>query len=70
MTIGQRIRARRVARIWSQDVLADLCGVTKNDVSRWETGKHLPSAEAVRTLANALDITTDWLLGAHERNGQ
>lgn len=37
------VRDARKARGWTQDQLGDAIGVTKGNVSHWETGKHDPS---------------------------
>lgn len=41
--IGKWVAAARAARGWTQDQLGERVGVTKANVSHWETGKHEPS---------------------------
>ena len=41
--IGGWIAQARKARGWTQDQLGERLGVTKANVSHWETGKHEPS---------------------------
>lgn len=61
--IANRIAARRIWLKLSQEELAGIAGTTQKQISRFETGKHAPSADMLVALANALDTTTDWLLG-------
>lgn len=42
--LGQLIRSARTARGYSGTTLADLCGVERQAVSNWETGKNWPAA--------------------------
>ena len=41
--LGNWIRSARASKGWTQDQLGDAIGVTKANVSHWETGKHEPS---------------------------
>ena len=41
-------------------------GVTKCSIIAYEKGIRLPSSFALVALADALDISTDWLLGRRE----
>lgn len=45
--LGSWLRAARESRGWTQDRLGDALGVTKQNVSHWETGKHEPSFEQI-----------------------
>ena len=38
MTIGEKIQNMRKARGWSQEELAEHIGVSRQAVSRWESG--------------------------------
>lgn len=64
--IGERIKQLRRAKQYTQDQLASLLGVTKQQVYRWEVGENEPSGDAIIRLAQELDVTTDYLLGATE----
>lgn len=65
---GERVREARLRLGLSQDALAiklQLLGlqIGQMAVSRIETGKRLVPDFELPILAEALDVTTDWLLG-------
>ena len=47
----------------SQDELAKMIFVTRQAVSRWETGETLPSVDALRLLSQVFNVSIDELLG-------
>lgn len=62
-----RLRKLRERRRVSRRVLADLCGVSKSTMSRYERGEQEPAARVVVELADYFDVTTDYLLGRPEK---
>ena len=62
-TIGERIAEARQRRGWTQSDLAARAGSSAATVSQWETGHRTPGAPALVALADALEVTADWLLG-------
>jgi transcriptional regulator with XRE-family HTH domain len=62
-TLGDRIREAREARKLTQVALAARLETTQGVVSMWETGARQPTIKGLASLATALDVTTDWLLG-------
>lgn len=48
----------------SQEELADKVYVTRQAVSRWETGETVPNAEALKLLSKVFDVSINTLLGA------
>lgn len=59
----ERLKAARDLRELSQSQLADRAGLQASAVSHFETGSRKPSFDNLRRLADALDVTTDYLLG-------
>jgi transcriptional regulator with XRE-family HTH domain len=59
--VGERIRAAREAKGWSQAELAAGLGVTVTTISRWERGTSAPQRAALRALSRALDCSHDLL---------
>lgn len=60
--IGQGISDRRKQLGLSQEELARKIGVTRQAVSRWESGTALPSVDNMVELSRALEISVDELL--------
>jgi len=55
--------AREQFRKWSQSDLAARAGLPPSSIAHFETGSRKPSFDTLRRLANALEVTTDYLLG-------
>lgn len=50
----------------SQEALAELIGVSRQAVSKWETGDATPEVNKLSLLANAFGVTADWLISEDE----
>ncbi len=61
--IADRLKTRRAALDLSQYELADASGIARTRIADYEQGRHEPSLDALLLLADALDVSTDWLLG-------
>ncbi|MBI1788112.1 MAG: helix-turn-helix transcriptional regulator [Acidobacteria bacterium] len=59
----ERLRAAREKRGLSQGDLANRARLQASAISHFETGTRKPSFDNLRRLADALDVTTDYLLG-------
>jgi transcriptional regulator with XRE-family HTH domain len=62
MPIGERIKTLRAERRWSQGDLAAKISADPGQISRYENGHIAPSADAIVRLAEALDVSCDYLL--------
>ena len=62
MSLGERIASYRKKAGYSQEGLAEQLGVSRQAVSKWETGEATPDAERIIALAKVLGVTTDALL--------
>jgi transcriptional regulator with XRE-family HTH domain len=60
--IGRNIAALREQRGWRQKELAPRLGVTRSGLSKWESGEHPPSVEALVKMAEVLEVTLDELV--------
>lgn len=60
--LGSRIRQARMERNMSQLDLAEACGISVPYVSDIERGKKCFSVDILLRLAQALQISADWLL--------
>ena len=58
-----RLKQARSIKDISQSELADRAGLQVSAISHFETNARKPSFDNLRRLADALDVTTDYLLG-------
>lgn len=66
MGIGRNIQIARENEGLSQDQLARLCELHPSSISFFETGKRTPVARTIVKLAEAMNVTTDELLGRRD----
>ena len=57
----------RIGKGLSQEELAEKVFVTRQAVSRWETGETIPNAETLKLLSGVFDVSINTLLGAPRR---
>ena len=62
MSLGERIAYYRKKAGYSQEGLAEQLNVSRQAISKWETGEATPDAERIIALAAVLGISTDTLL--------
>ena len=62
MTLREKLIVLRDRAGLSQMELADRLGVSRQAVSRWETGEAVPDTEKVIQLSRIFHVTTDYLL--------
>ncbi|MGH3372692.1 MAG: helix-turn-helix domain-containing protein [Nocardioidaceae bacterium] len=62
MVLGQRIKELRREAGWSQGELGERIGTDSQRVSRHENGRITPSVDALVRIAEALDVSVDYLL--------
>jgi len=62
MIFGERLKKEREKRGWSQHDLAEKIHVSRQSVSKWETGKNYPSIEMIIPLSDLFNVTIDELL--------
>ncbi|AUB62333.1 transcriptional regulator [Bacillus cereus] len=66
MIFSERLKEEREKRNWSQNDLAEKIHVSRQSVSKWETGKNYPSIEIIIHLSDLFGITIDELLRSDE----
>ena len=67
MTIGDRIRKRRLELKWSQRELAKRTDTRQATIADLERGAQKETSTAlIRRLARVLGVTSDWLIGMYE----
>lgn len=67
--IGVRIKKRRKELHLTQVQIKELCGISNGNLSDFENGNRLPSANALIALSKSLRVSVDWILtGENYRN--
>ena len=66
MSLGERIKEQRKSSGLSQEKLAEFVGVSRQAVTKWETGQSAPSTENLFKLAEIFGTTVDILLASDE----
>ena len=64
MTLGEKIQQLRKVSGFSQEQLAELVGVSRQAISKWETDQSAPEIEKVLLLSKVFSVSTDELLGS------
>lgn len=69
MILSEKIYMLRKKKGWSQEELAERLGVSRQSVSKWESGASLPDLNRVLELSRIFQVTTDFLLKDEEPGG-
>ncbi|MGU3373093.1 helix-turn-helix domain-containing protein [Bacillus mycoides] len=62
MFFGNKLKKEREKKGWSQEYLATKIHVSRQSVSKWETGKNYPNIGVIIDLSDLFGITIDELL--------
>ena len=62
MTFGEKLQQLRKGRGWSQERLAEEIPISRQAVSKWESGAAAPDTENVVRLSAIFGVSTDYLL--------
>lgn len=62
MTIEERIQELRKSKGLSQEQLAETLGVSRQAVSKWESGQSMPEVEKLLAMSSLFDVSTDYIL--------
>ena len=62
MKVSERIKELRIEREWSQEQMAERLGVSRQAITKWETGAGAPDIENLMAIAQLFGVTTDSLL--------
>ena len=66
MKLHEKIYSQRKLKGLSQEELAEKLGVSRQAVSKWETGEALPEITKLKGLSEVFGVTTDFLLNDNE----
>ena len=62
MSLSEKIVYLRRREGWSQEELAERLSVSRQSVSKWESGLSLPELEKIPEISRLFGVTTDYLL--------
>lgn len=62
MVFADKLQSLRKSKGLSQEELAEKCSVTRQSVSKWETGLGYPETEKLLILCEILDVDLDYLM--------
>ena len=62
MTLADKIYDLRKRRGWSQEELSEKCDVSRQSVSKWESGQSVPDLSKILILSEVFQVSTDYLL--------
>lgn len=62
VAFGKRLTAAREAKNLTKQKLGELVSVHHSQIGRYEKGEASPAAEVLKKIANALSVSTDYLM--------
>ena len=62
MKLAEKLFELRKEKGWSQEKLAEQINVSRQSISKWESGQVLPEIEKIIELSKIFQVTTDYLL--------
>lgn len=62
MRLSEKIMELRKNSGWSQEELADRLGISRQSVSKWETGESMPDIDKIIRMSELWNVSTDYLL--------
>lgn len=66
MNLSEKILTLRKSRDLTQEQLAEKLNVSRQSISKWESGQSVPELEKILALSGIFDVTTDYLLKPSE----
>ena len=62
MTFGEKLKAIRKEKGYSQEEMAGLLDVSRQAVSKWESDRGIPEIDKLLQISNMFGVTLDYLL--------
>ena len=66
MDFSERLLTLRKEMDLTQEQLAEKMNVSRQSISKWESGQAVPELEKIIALSTIFDVTTDYLLKPSE----
>lgn len=62
MILAEKVASLRKKEGWSQEELAEKLGISRQSVSKWESGASIPDIDKIIMLSRLFQVSTDYLL--------
>ena len=62
MILAEKIALLRKRNEWSQEQLAEKLDISRQSVSKWESGASIPDMDKILKLSRLFEVSTDYLL--------
>lgn len=62
MTFHEKLKSLRIKNGYSQEQLAEMLNVSRQAITKWESGKGMPDISNIKAVAEIFDVTLDSLL--------
>ncbi|NNU78026.1 helix-turn-helix domain-containing protein [Clostridium estertheticum] len=62
MNFSEKLQSLRRIKGYSQEFLAEKCGVSRQAISKWDTGIAYPEMDKLICLSKIYDVTIDYLV--------
>ncbi len=62
MILAEKVALLRKKKGWSQEELAEKLGISRQSVSKWESGASIPDIDKIIMLSRLFQVSTDYLL--------
>lgn len=62
MKFSEKLKELRIKNEYSQEQLAELLNVSRQAITKWESGKGMPDIDNIKAIADLFDVTLDCLL--------
>ena len=62
MVLGEKIALLRKQKGWSQEDLAERLDISRQSVSKWESGTSVPDLDKIIKVSELFQVSTDFLL--------
>lgn len=62
MEFHEKLKQLRIQNEYSQEQLAEVLNVSRQAITKWESGKGMPDISNIKMISNLFDVTLDSLL--------
>ena len=66
MNFSEKLLTLRKSKALTQAQLAEQLNISRQSISKWESGQAIPEVDKLVELSNIFDVTTDYLLKPSE----